>query len=81
MSKSYEIVGRNVLVTKRNGTSGSDKTIGIRLSSVTRWQEYLGEPALLTTVWFDDGGEAVIAVPFDEFTKIIAMTPIITASG
>lgn len=72
MSKNWELIGHDVLVTERTGISGGNKRVGIRLSSVTRWQEYFGDLSR-TTIWLNDGGEMTIGVPFEEFTRIVAM--------
>ena len=78
MSKNWELIGRDVLVTERTTYENRPhKKIALRLPSVVRW-----EPAnstatsskTMTNVWLNDGREMLeIVIPFEEFTRIIAM--------
>jgi hypothetical protein len=71
MSKDWEIVGRDILVTNRRVSGDHDMPVAIRLSSVTRWKKRLNQDCL---VWFNDGKDPlVINIPFDQFTKIVSM--------
>lgn len=78
MSKNWELVGHDVLLTER--VSGYDNVTNVatafRLSCVVRW-EPIGYKSDQTRVWLNDCDQRPLDVPihFNQFTKIIA-TPL-----
>lgn len=75
MTKDYQLVGRDVLLTKRLSSydNVADVATAFRLSCVVRW-EPIGYKSDQTRVWLT-GEQQSLTVPilFDEFTKIIGM--------
>ena len=80
MTKDYELIGGDVLVTKRLSGYDNipDETTAFRLSSVVRW-EPIGFKNDQTRIWLR-GDQQPVNVPilFDEFTKIIGM-PVVSS--
>lgn len=78
MSKNWELIGHDVLVTERTTCENRPhRKTALRLSGIIRWEPANSTTAsnnTMTNVWLNDGREMLeIVIPFEEFTRIIAM--------